>query len=965
MRRLFAVCLLVLVGGVAAHAQTARVSVSAAGAEGNAGSAGGVSLSQDGRYVAFGSAASNLVPGDTNGASDVFVRDRLTGQVSRVSVGPGGVQADGDSSQPSISFSGRYVAFESTATNLVSDKANLSCGTPPRPCRDVYVHDRELRLTTRVSLSSSGQEANGDSRQAAISGFGDAVAFTSSATTLVDGDTNGADDVFVHARWTLQTTRVSVGKGGAQAVGGAEWAGSSAPAIGADGRHVAYQSQAANLVDGTLAQCSRYPLPAGTCDHIYLYDRSDGITQLLSGALGGSRPAIVSVSPDLIDGEPSVVFSSAPQSFAPPGPGETAAPFVHEVYVSLYGWRYTPTGAQLMRTTTAFGQTFPSPAWLPPIAVAAAAAGSPFVLDRGDEPGVVGPSRGLTTWFPLLPPVTAPPSPALLTWTDIAASGDGKIVAFITNAVDAVPGDTNGVSDVFVVNPDDPDGDGLPPGWELTWGFDPYKAEGSADPDGDGSTNAEEFAAGSHPTGRAAFTRYFAEGAIGTFLSFTTGFALFNPSATDTAHVMVRCMNADSSTGTYAVIIPPRSTPQSAPWVYDRTSCQSSQFSTLIESDALVVAERTMTWGYLSGAHAETAVTSPSPVWYLAEGSTVGGFSLFYLLQNPSETPARVRVRYLRPSGGPLEKTYDLPPTSRTNIWVNQEAFPGLGRALASTDVSAVFEVLQGPPIVVERAMYLDLPRQVFGAGHGSAGVTAPALEWFLAEGATGRFFDLFVLVANPAAQDATIEATYLLPDGTVLTKAHTVAGNGRFTIHVDAEDRLLADTAVSTTIRTTNGVPVIVERSMWWPGSAGEWYGAHNSPGATAAGTMWAVAGGANGVIALSPYWPPELGRTASVASYILVGNVSPTPATVRVTVFRGTQTLEKTFVLAPHSRFNLDVLAEFPPQGTSYVWQGGALVESLGDAPAQIVVERAMYWSLASQPWTAGTNALATRLK
>src|SRR4029077_2051537 len=116
------------------------------------------------------------------------------------------------------------------------------------------------------------------------------------------------------------------------------------------------------------------------------------------------------------------------------------------------------------------------------------------------------------------------------------------------------------------------------------------------------------------------------------------------------------------------------------------------------------------------------------------------------------------------------------------------EEFPGLGAALASTDVSAVFEVLNGQPIIVERAMYADVPGQVFGAGHASAGVTAPALEWFLAEGATGSFFDLFVLVANPNPTPGTITAEYLLVGGGTYTKDYSVPANGRLTIWVDDE---------------------------------------------------------------------------------------------------------------------------------------------------------------------------------
>ena len=129
---------------------------------------------------------------------------------------------------------------------------------------------------------------------------------------------------------------------------------------------------------------------------------------------------------------------------------------------------------------------------------------------------------------------------------------------------------------------------------------------------------------------------------------------------------------------------------------------------------------------------------APATTWYLAEGATIGGFSLFYLLQNPAATPTTVQVRYLRTAGAPLVKTYVLPARSRTNIWVNVEEFPGLGKALASAEFSAVIESQDSTPIIVERAMYRSNQGRTFNAGHESMGVTAPATDWFLAEGATG-----------------------------------------------------------------------------------------------------------------------------------------------------------------------------------------------------------------------------------
>jgi hypothetical protein len=114
-----------------------------------------------------------------------------------------------------------------------------------------------------------------------------------------------------------------------------------------------------------------------------------------------------------------------------------------------------------------------------------------------------------------------------------------------------------------------------------------------------------------------------------------------------------------------------------------------------------------------------TPPAAPVPAYtrYLAEGATIGGFDLFYLLQNPAQTPTTVQVRYLRAAGAPLTKSYVLPPSSRTNIWVNVEDLPGLGKALASAEFSAVIESQDNTPIIAERAMYSSAGGVAFAAG--------------------------------------------------------------------------------------------------------------------------------------------------------------------------------------------------------------------------------------------------------
>ncbi|MFO1036722.1 MAG: hypothetical protein U1E45_07750 [Geminicoccaceae bacterium] len=220
--------------------KTERVSVASDGHEGN-GESYGPSISADGRFVAFYSIASNLVSGDTNGGTDTFVHDRQTGTTVRVDLGPGRAQSNGghDSfawQRTVMSADGRFVGFISSATNLVPNDTNGVV--------DVFVRDR-LRGTTELISRGAGNRADGESFVPSISANGRFVAFMSRATNLVRGDTNGYYDIFVRDRLTQTTRRVSVGAGGVQANG---FCGD--PFISADGQVVAYQSDATNLVAG-------------------------------------------------------------------------------------------------------------------------------------------------------------------------------------------------------------------------------------------------------------------------------------------------------------------------------------------------------------------------------------------------------------------------------------------------------------------------------------------------------------------------------------------------------------------------------------------------------------------------------------------------------------------------------------------------------------------------------------------
>jgi Tol biopolymer transport system component len=225
---------------------TARISVSANGGQALGGHSVQPSMSDDGRFVAFISNATNLVPGDVNGVGDVFVHDSLTGASECVSVGPNGEPANATSYVDDLGFTaisgdGRYVAFSSFASNLVAGDTNGHA--------DVFVRDRVARTTERVSVDFGGVEGDGDSVQQAISNDGRFVTFGSYATNLVAGDTNGFVDVFFHDRVTGQTRRLSISPSGTEGNGL-----SNAPCMTASGDAIAFSTTATTLVPNASAQ---------------------------------------------------------------------------------------------------------------------------------------------------------------------------------------------------------------------------------------------------------------------------------------------------------------------------------------------------------------------------------------------------------------------------------------------------------------------------------------------------------------------------------------------------------------------------------------------------------------------------------------------------------------------------------------------------------------------------------------
>ncbi len=418
-----------------------RISSSLAGGAGD-GASSAPAITPDGRFVAFQSYTSNLVA--DNGGGGVFVRDRDADadgvfdeldeagavRTERVSRGAEGEPADGESGYPSLSADGRFVAFHSDASNIAAGILR------PSPLDDVYVFDRSTGTAERVSVASDGGLSEGHSQYASVSADGRFVAFTSTAGNLVADDTNDTWDVFVRDRQAGTTQRASVATDG-----GEGYDFSTGPAISADGARVAFQSGSDNLVAGDTN---------GRAD-VFVRDLGAGTTQRLTNGNGDS------LWPRFADGS-TVVFQSAASNIVA---GDTNAKT--DVFRSRAGATervsVTPGGAQANNGSGAPAVSgdghqvgFVSLASNLAQASSAVAVDSNSVADvyvRGfPEGGHGGPDTRRMS-------VTGGGEAASDGWYGSSAgtpdlSRDGRYVVFESDAQNLVPGDANGVKDVFV-----------------------------------------------------------------------------------------------------------------------------------------------------------------------------------------------------------------------------------------------------------------------------------------------------------------------------------------------------------------------------------------------------------------------------------------------------------------------------------------------------------------------------------
>ena len=505
--------------------------------------------------------------------------------------------------------------------------------------------------------------------------------------------------------------------------------------------------------------------------------------------------------------------------------------------------------------------------------------------------------------------------------TDATGSSQGRYSTGPVRVSAAIPPATDG------------NGNSLADAWETKYGV----TNPTGDDDGDGATNLAEYQAGTHP--RLSNTWTLPEGATGFFAE---RLALANPDSTpaDVTLTFLRPAPNTPITRTYSLL------------PYGRTTVDVNAIAGLGQADVStvitantggVVAERTMFWGdQFYGGHTGKAIERTGTTWYLAEGAANSFFTTFVLLANASSTPATATVTFLLEPSGTFTKSYSVPANSRVTIYTNEVQDAGGGRPLNGRSFST--QVTSDAPIAVERSMYFTNSR-VWNGGHEAAAVPTPRTNWYVAEGATGSFFNTFLLLANPNGSPTTATIRYLLPGGQVVTRTQSLAAFSRTTISVND---VVPNTEVSMDVSAPLGI--IVERAMYWPGS--NWSEAHASAGIAATGTTWAMAEG-------------ELGGSRGFQTYVLIANPTASTASVRLRflVENGTSFVTPTFNVPANSRVTRSA-AEFTAAGQ--LTDGarfGVVVESMNGV--QLAVEHAIYWNGGGEFWGGGSNETGVKIR
>jgi autotransporter-associated beta strand protein len=427
---------------------------------------------------------------------------------------------------------------------------------------------------------------------------------------------------------------------------------------------------------------------------------------------------------------------------------------------------------------------------------------------------------------------------------------------------------------------------------------------------------------------------FLSEGATGSF--FDEDVVIANPNSEDAPVQLAFLEQGDIPVGQQLIV---RALSRLTVSLDQIPGLENGSSSVVVSSEARLplAVERTMFWDAAHyGGHTANAVTRTERQWLFGEGAQSTFFDTYLLLGNPNTMSTDATVTFLRENEAPFVTTVRV--TGRERVTVHAGAYPELaGRSFG-------MQVETDVPIIAERAMYFaSTPTRLWSGGTGNAGNPAPSTRWFHAEGASGTFFNTFILVSNPQTTPANVTLRFLLQDGTPVELTKTIAPQGRLTLNPAAEgEPRLTNAAFSTVV--TSDVPVVSERAMYWPTDVPFGEG-HASSGVVNPALSWALAEG-------------RVGGPNAYTTYILLANPNTQAADVTVTFLRESgEPVVKTYNVPGNTRFNVDVGGMVPElQNESF----GVSVTVTNDVP--IAVERSIYWNVDGIFWQGGTNALGT---
>jgi Tol biopolymer transport system component len=752
------------------------------------------SITPDGRYVSFSSAATNLITGGTSN-SQVFRKDLQTGEVLLCSANGSGNQGNAISQRPSISDSGRYVVFESSATNLV---------TPATTSQQVFRKDLQTAEVKICSASSSGIQGNDKSALPRITSDGRYVAFESDATNLVPGGTSGKQ-VF---RKDLQTEEAITCSSSSMGVMGNSDSGT--PCMSPDGRYVAFDSLATDLVT-----------PATTNQQIFRKDLQTGKVMLCSADPSGYQGEGYSYGAALSPDGRYAAFVSQAENLVPGVSGwqifrkdlqtwkvmlvTSNASGVQANDNSLNpsivsDGRYVAFGSDatnLVAGGTAGRQIFRKELVVPyEFYFAEGYTGSGFqeYLCLGN-PSDTGTFATITYMFP----------DGSIQEQEVELGADSRTTVNVNGFVGADREVSAKVGcDMHIVA-------------ERPMYFD-YQGKWTGGHDVVGVSSPSD-------------TWYFAEGYTGS--GFDEWVCVLNPGDA-AADLTFRFQTQEEGEKTVTGFGVPAHSRASFK-ANDLLGGMSYQTSLALESSQPVVAERPMYFSYSgtggwawTGGHCVMGVPDLSTGYYFAEGTTrLGaqeGFEEWLTMQNPGPDEITIEAFYMLGTGETVKKEYLVPAAKRSTVRVAQEV-------PLDQDVSVFLS--SASPFLAERPMYFNY--QGMGAwgwtgGHCVIGADESAQDWFFAEGYTGTGFEEWLCIQNPGAADAAITVTYYPEGGAApIVREHQIAANSRFTIPVNVDAG--ADLAISADV--TSNQPIICERPMYF-NYGGAWTGGHDVVGYT-----------------------------------------------------------------------------------------------------------------------------------